>query len=227
LSFAYTGISNQPPGYSAAIKINSLGFLPNAEKRASISTNCSGNFYVKKSSGGSTAYTGTLSRAVRNDDTDEDLITADFSALTTSGTYYVEVPNVGRTQEFIVNSKAYNWPFYMTMKGLYLFRCGTAVSWTDPWAGNTTFSHAACHSAAEMARAGNGVPAMDVTGGHHDANDCNKYVVPASFSSYLLMKACTDFNLSNVKLDIPESPERIPDMMAEARWELISLLKFQ
>lgn len=226
LAYAYTGNPAQPSGYSAAIKINSLGFLPSAEKKASISTSCSGNFYIKKVSDGSVAYTGTLSAAVFNYDTDENLATANFTSFTTPGLYYVDIPSVGRTQEFVIDSKAYNWAFYMSMKGLYLLRCGTSVSWKNPWQNNTKFSHDSCHPYPEMSYAGP-TPARDVTGGHHDANDCDKYVNVASYSCYLLMKANQEFNLSGVKLDIPESNNSVPDVLNEVKYELQSLLKFQ
>jgi endoglucanase len=78
-----------------------------------------------------------------------------------------------------------------------------------------------------MAGAYQGVPARDVSGGHHDANDCGKYIIPSCYSMYLLMQANKEFNLSSVKLDIPESGNSMPDILNEVKWELLSMMKFQ
>src|ERR1700741_5569432 len=81
---------------SANVRLNSVGFLPNNVKRASIE-GPAGNFNVRRSGDNSIAYTGTLSGAVANADTAENLRTAEFSALTEQGSFYLDVAGTGQS----------------------------------------------------------------------------------------------------------------------------------
>ncbi|MBN1129560.1 MAG: hypothetical protein JXA71_11265, partial [Chitinispirillaceae bacterium] len=70
------------------IRINSLGFIPWQNKRASINVPCT-QFSVLKASDNSPVFSGTVTGPVPAVDTQEDLYTADFSGLTQPGTFYL------------------------------------------------------------------------------------------------------------------------------------------
>src|SRR5690349_8558858 len=64
----------------APIRLNTVGFLPHHDKRASVAAACT-EFSVVSEADGKTVFHGKTSGPVRNPDTGEDLYLADFSAL--------------------------------------------------------------------------------------------------------------------------------------------------
>jgi endoglucanase len=172
---------------------------------------------------------GTITGPLHNPDTDEDLFTADFSAVKEPGTYYLEVPGVGRSPEFRVAADVYNEPFRLATRAMYLWRCGTAVR--GDHAGKT-FAHDACHledAWLDHAGAGGGHVRRIFTGGWHDAGDYNKYVVNAGVTVGCMLRAWEDFGpaVQSVSLDLPATGGNTPDFLAEIRWEIDWLLSMQ
>lgn len=107
------------------IRLNTIGFLPDSQKRASIAAPCS-EFTVVRLSDGARVISGRVGEPAVNADTNEKLTTADFSALKRPGLYYLDVPGIGRSPEFRIAADVYNFPFSTVMRGMYLWRCGTA-----------------------------------------------------------------------------------------------------
>ncbi|MGH1555047.1 glycoside hydrolase family 9 protein [Streptomyces sp. L7] len=77
---------------------------------------------------------------------------------------------------------------------------------------------------------------LDVTGGWYDAGDHGKYVINGGISSWellstyersLLARTGQPGKLRDGTLAIPESSNKVPDVLDEARWELEFLLKMQ
>ena len=75
------------------VRLNSIGYLPDQHKKATIATNCSTFYVVKKD--GTIVYTGTAVSMYDNDSY-ETVYIADFSSVTQEGTYYLAVPGVGK-----------------------------------------------------------------------------------------------------------------------------------
>jgi len=214
------------PTPDSRIRLNTIGFLPGRLKRASIAAACT-RFSVRRADSGKDVYAGTVSGPVHNADSNEDLYTADFSALKATGTYYLEIPGVGRSADFRIAPDVYNDAFYLVTRGMYLWRCGVAVSAT--YRGDT-FAHAACHTSdGYMDFVGGGHTKRDGTGGWHDAGDYNKYVVNAGISVGSMLQAWEQFpdRLKAFRLDLPESGNGIPDYLNEVKFELDWLLKMQ
>ncbi len=210
----------------APVRLNSLGFLPDAPKQASVVPPGEA-FSVLRRSDDTAILTGNLSAPVSNQDTGEQIATADFSSLHQPGEYYVKVEGVGRSPAFRIAPDVFNEPFRVVMAGMYLWRCGTAVSFTYH---GQTFAHDACHlEDAYLDFAGGGHMKRDGTGGWHDAGDFNKYVVNADFSVGVMLQAWEQFSkrIEHVPLNLPESGKGTPDFLCEVRWELGWLLKMQ
>jgi len=210
----------------APIRLNSLGFLPDAPKLASV-TPPGERFSIVRRSDDAPVLTGNLSAPVSNQDTGEQVATADFSSLHQPGEYYVKVAGAARSPAFRIAADIYNEPFRIVMAGMYLWRCGTAVSFTYH---GQTFAHDACHlEDAYLDFAGGGHVKRDGTGGWHDAGDFNKYVVNADFSVGVMLQAWEQFSnrIEHVPLSLPESGKGTPDFLCEVRWELGWLLKMQ
>ena len=173
------------------------------------------------------AGTALAPRATPLTDTAETLRVVDFSALTEPGRYLLDVPGVGRSAEFSIAKNVWNVPFRLTARAMYLWRCGAEV--TGEWNGLRYHQHA-CHlEDGWLDHVGGGHIRRPSTGGWHDAGDYNKYVVNAGVSVGLILKALEHFpeRISAVKLDIPESANRVPDLLDEVRWELDWLFTMQ
>jgi endoglucanase len=208
------------------IRLNTVGFIPGKEKKASIAaTNCA-DFSVVRVKDGAVVFQGTVTGPVTNTDTSEMLYIADFSKFKKTGDYQLDVPGVGISAPFRVASDVYDEPFHVAMAGMYLWRCGTAVKFDYK---GETFQHGVCHTNDAW---------MDlVTGQHvkveslkgwHDAGDYNKYVINAGVTVGCMYRAWADFpSLHKVKLAIPESGGRLPDFLAEIKWETDWLLTMQ
>jgi endoglucanase len=205
------------------IRLNTIGYLPAKEKKATIAAPCS-QFAVVRVKDGSKALEGTATGPVLNGDTQEQLYTADFSALREAGEFQLDVTGVGKSAPFRIADDVYRQPFYTVMRGMYLWRCGAAVSGTH---NGNTFAHAACHTSdAWLDYVGGGHTRRDGAKGWHDAGDYNKYVVNAGVTVGAMFRAWEDFGprLRAVRLDIPESGGSLPDFLAEINWELDWLL---
>ena len=221
-------ILNQPlqAAETSAIRLNSIGYPPAAAKQASIAAPCT-NFTVIRLIDHSNVFSGNIAGPVLNPDTREQLFTADFSAVTADGDYQLDVPGVGRSAPFRVAADVYRQPYYLVMRGFYLWRCGTAVKATYQ---GKTFAHAACHTNdAWLDYVGGGHTRKDGTKGWHDAGDYNKYTVNAGITVGCLFRAWEDFGpqLRRVGLDLPESGGKLPDFLAELKWETDWLFTMQ
>ncbi|NLP14800.1 MAG: endoglucanase [Clostridium sp.] len=206
------------------VRLNSIGYLPDQHKKATIATNCSTFYVVKKD--GTIVYTGTAVSMYDNDSY-ETVYIADFSSVTQEGTYYLAVPGVGKSVDFEITSNVYDNPFKVAMMGLYLMRCGTAVQAT--YNGNN-YSHGPCHTQdAYLDYITGQHTKKESTGGWHDAGDYNKYVVNAGITVGGMLLAWEQFQdqLESIQLDIPEKNNSIPDYLDEIKYELDWLLTMQ
>lgn len=211
---------------SPLIRLNTIGYLPDSPKRASVAGKFS-RFAVVRVRDGKKVYEGEAAETITSADTDEQITIADFSALKTPGEYRLEIPDIGFSPPFRIGTDVYDFPFYTVMRGMYLWRCGTAVSGKH---NGDTFAHEACHTEdAYLDYVGGGHVRRDATGGWHDAGDYNKYVVNAGVTVGVMLRAWEDFGtrLRRVRLDIPESGGKLPDYLAEIKWEIDWLLKMQ
>lgn len=212
------------------IRLNSLGFLPDQEKKASIITSSSSTFEIKRSSDNITVYTGNLSYFGFNSDTSETIYIANFSDFKDYGTYYIYIPGVGSSFNFDIRNDIYYQPFYTVFRAFYLWRCGCAVSGVHS---GQIFSHSACHlNDGYQDYIGGGHNIKNGTGGWHDAGDYGKYVVNAGVTMGVLFKAWEHFKdkILLVNLNIPDvlpDDNLYPDYLKELRWEIDWLKKMQ
>ena len=220
---------NEPPASAKpaapAIRLNTIGYAPDAAKLATIAGGRAG-FLIRDARTSAEVFRGQLVPVETGEAADQPLQIADFSAIDRDGDYRIELPNA--SCEFRVAKDFANWPFYCSLRAMYLWRCGTAV--TGEFAGDR-FHHDACHLEDAYLDHVGGPPGQrkDGVGGWHDAGDYNKYTVNAAFTTAMIMKAWDHFGdqLATLKLDIPESENATPDLLDEVRWELEWLLKMQ
>lgn len=215
-----------PAQEAPAIRLDTVGYLPARPKRATIAVPCS-TFRVVSEVDGATAFEGKVSGPARNEDTGEDLYTADFSELRRPGLYRLEAPGAGRSSRFEIARFVTTKPFITVTRGMYLWRCGTAVAGHHD---GEEFAHGPCHLDDAWLDVVEGRHARrESTRGWHDAGDYNKYVVNAGVTVGSMLRAWLDFApmIRQIPLGLPESKGPLPEFLAEIRWEVQWLLTMQ
>jgi len=235
------------------IRLNSVGYLSDFPKKASVRVSGPGSaasvvtpFTVKNAVTDATAHTGSLGANIVNTDTQDTVRVADFSQLAAPGKYYVEVEGVGKSPVFEIGGNVFNNAYKTMMLGMYLWRCGTAVS---AQYNGQTYAHAVCHIndgyvCHDSGAATNGVVTnpvkqicvgagdadgkRDGTGGWHDAGDYNKYVVNSGVTVGLMLKAWEHFGdvLDATDIFIGKSGN-IPKYLTEVKWNIDWAAKMQ
>jgi len=139
------------------------------------------------------------------------------------GPYYVSVPGMGRSRSFGIGDNYSSNIAYVTMRGMYLHRCGIAL--TEPY---TAFTHAICHTNIYDVRSTRGdddvfVPSgtapMFIQGGYHDAGDMDQSAAHHKISVLMLsfFEAFPNRFVDN-QYNIPESGNGVPDFLDEIMW---------
>jgi len=221
----------------AAIKINQVGFLPDAEKYALVTgfveelqVSEGDAFEVRSSKDDSTVFEGKLSLVSEFEavDSGEKILKADFSDLTDEGEYYVWIPELEeKSYKFNIGKNIYNKLLYDAIRYFYYQRQG--IELVEPYAEGyprqdmTPTDVAVRSQIPQMSRT------WDLTKGWYDAGDFGKYVNAGAtalsdlFWTYEMFKG----QMENYDFNIPESENGIPDILDEARWELEWMLKMQ
>lgn len=215
--------AQQPTG---AIRLNSLGYLPQQEKEATITADVN-TFVVKDAETNETLFSGKTSDPFYQEDTGQEVVMADFSALHRPGSYYLELSNGSRSAIFPVGETIYRDPFRTTMRGFYLWRCGMAVAGDH---GGDHFCTEACHMEdGYLDYLGEKGVQRDGTGGWHDAGDHGKYIVNAGITMGILSMAWEQFQpqIEKIDLQLPETAPGLPPYLQELKWEMDWVLKMQ
>jgi len=215
--------AQQPTG---AIRLNSLGYLPQQEKEATITADVN-TFVVKDAETNETLFSGKTSGPFYQEDTGQEVVMADFSALHRPGSYYLELSNGSRSAIFPVGETIYRDPFRTTMRGFYLWRCGMAVAGDH---GGDHFCTEACHMEdGYLDYLGEKGGQRDGSGGWHDAGDHGKYIVNAGITMGILSMAWEQFQpqIEKINLQLPETAPGLPSYLQELKWEMDWVLKMQ
>jgi len=225
-------VATQPPS-SAAIRLNQLGFPPNAAKVAVVADSAATTFAVLRADApNDTVLAGTLSPPERWAPSQETVRRADFSRLTRPGRYVLAVPHVGRSAPFEVAAAPYRELARAAVKAFYFQRASTALpaAYAGRWAraaGHPDDRVVVHPSAASVPRPAGTVIAAP--GGWYDAGDYNKYVVNSGISTYTLLLVTEHFPEEAAALGtgIPESGNALPDALDEALWNLRWMRRMQ
>jgi len=209
------------------IRLNSLGYLHEMPKKASIIAKCD-EFTVKKVSDDSVVYSGKPTGPMHQEDVNQDVWIADFTKVSEKGKFYLDVPGVGKSFEFEIGKNVYDFAYYTTMRGFYLWRCGTAVQGEH---NGNKYSQKACHlnDGYQDYMGIDDNSKRDGTKGWHDAGDYGKYTVNAGITMGCLFLAWDHFQdrLEKISLNIPNTGPGYPDFLKELKWETDWLLKMQ
>jgi endoglucanase len=209
-----------------------VGFYPDGPKAAHVVGGGGATFHVVRLGTNDTVYTGELGPPTTTRASSDTTRQADFSGVSRTGVYHVEVPGVGRSHRFEIKSRVHEDLALAAMRGFYYQRASIPLE--PRYAGR--WSRAAGHpdtevlvhpSAATPQRPAGTVIASPL--GWYDAGDYNKYVVNSGITVGTLLSLYEDFPeyVRGMHLNIPESGDRVPDLLHEVLWNLRWMLTMQ
>ena len=216
-----------------AVRINQLGYYTNGPKTAIIVGNSSApNFYVIGLPGTDTIFRGVLGGSMSSANSSLTTRVANFSKLTQPGTYVMAVPGLPASYAFRIANKVQYPVAVAALKGFYYQRVSMPLeaAYAGQWArpaghpDNVVFVHSS--AASDKRPAGTTITSP---GGWYDAGDYNKYIVNSGITMGTLLSAYEDFPayFDTLKTNIPESSDRVPDLLNEALYNLRWMLTMQ
>ncbi|AIE84447.1 cellulase [Fimbriimonas ginsengisoli Gsoil 348] len=212
--------------HSDAIKVCQVGYLPEETKFAVVTASAS-QAVVRRAGDGKAVLTVTPGPERVDSDSGDAVREVDFSKLTKSGTYYLEVPGLGTSYDFRIGKDVFAHSFRLAMRAFTGQRCGTAVSLAPDF---PEYHYPACHTGDAQFHVSSGKTGVkECTGGWHDAGDFGRYIVNSGITTGTLLWAyeLNSKKLGKIRLDLPESGNGVPDMLNEIRWNLEWMLKMQ
>ncbi|MBN2262803.1 MAG: glycoside hydrolase family 9 protein, partial [Prolixibacteraceae bacterium] len=215
-----------------SIKLNQVGYLPNAQKIALLINTNAEAFEVKEANTLQTVYSGLLTNNKYNINSDEDVKIADFTLLDIPGTYVLYVEGHEQSFPFKIAANVYSELVKGSAKAFYFNRASIAIE--EQYAG--VYARKAGHpdtrvivlpSAASESRPAGTV--ISTPYGWYDAGDYNKYVVNSGVSTFTLLSAYETYPqyFDTLSWNIPESNNSIPDILDEALWNLKWVMSMQ
>tara|TARA_R110001583_G_scaffold10698_1_gene49024 strand:+ start:584 stop:2947 length:2364 start_codon:yes stop_codon:yes gene_type:complete len=229
---------------TSAIRLNQVGYYPNAEKLATIKSDSQKplNWYIENSSGkniveGKTRVFG-LNKA-----SGELVHQADFSVIQEEQQGLVLVVDGNTSHPFRISNDIYSDLKHDALSYFYQNRSGIEIE--KDYVQREDLARPAGHP-NELVSCFNSVDAkgnswpgcdfkMDLTGGWYDAGDHGKYVVNGGVSTWTLMNlyerslwidhASEPF--ADGQQPMPESGNGVNDLLDEARWNMEFMLKMQ
>jgi endoglucanase len=219
---------------SDRIRLNQIGFYAQSQKVAVVvDTSKQPNFYlITDDVKNDTVYQGEMSAANVWEYSEETVRLADFSTFKEKGIYRLFVPSVGISFPFQIGKEVYADVAKATIKAFYFDRASIALEpqYAGKWArkmGHPDREVIVHNSAASAGRKTGTV--IQSPKGWYDAGDYNKYIVNSGITMYTLLSLMEDFPLhcEGVRLNIPESLNKVPDILDEILWNLRWMLTMQ
>jgi endoglucanase len=157
----------------------------------------------------------------------------DFTRLKTPGRYFIEVSG-NKSDTFAIGSGLYREALRAALKQFYFQRCRTKL---EPpyalWNGDEFSRKAPCHVHDDVGWDYTDYPQKKrkwhVEAGWHDAGNYSEYVASAAPTAQALLSAYEQHPalFNDVEQNIPESGNKVPDILDEAKWGLRWILSLQ
>ena len=215
--------------FSNQIKLNQIGYYPDAIKKAVVVTESEiSKFSIVESNSGKTVFSGEISGPLNWELAGEQVRIADFSELTIEGLYNLYIKEVGFSYPFEIKNQVLLPVFHGSIKGLYFQRAGMALEekYASQW--NRPLGHPD-DSVLFHPSSGKQTGVLNSPKGWYDAGDYNKYVVNASFplGQFFLFEEQYPNSIADGDLNIPESGNDISDYLDELKYEMDWVLSMQ
>ncbi len=225
LSFAQEKLSGD-------IRLNQIGFYPQAKKVAVVANETATDFYIASPDLRRKYFSGKLSDLKSSTYSPKKTRVADFSGFKVQGMFRVVVPGVGYSHAFDIAEKVHHPIAKASLKGFYFQRF--SIPLTEEFAGKWKRAAGPSHRQIEVhpSAATAERPAGTIISsprGWIDAGDYNKYIVNSGITTATIFSAYEDFPgyYDTLRLGIPESRNQLPDILDEALWNLRWILTMQ
>ncbi|MGV9698698.1 glycoside hydrolase family 9 protein [Streptomyces sp. NPDC003470] len=237
------GVAPEPyvPDTGPRVRVNQVGYLPSGPKNATLVTDATARlpWQLKDAGGRVVAHGWSVPRGV-DASSGQNVHSIDFGRHTRRGDGYTLVADGETSRPFDIGTAAYERLRVDSAKYYYTQRSGIAIS--DRL--RPGYARPAGHVGVAPNQGDTEVPCrpgvcdytLDVSGGWYDAGDHGKYVVNGGISAWELLstyerslhaRTGKPSGLGDGTLAIPESGNKVPDILDEARWELEFLLRMQ
>lgn len=212
------------------IKVNQVGYLTHESKIATIEPEAKTKSFLIRDQEGKTVWRTKRASTKKSPFSGKIRQEIDFSSITKPGRYTLVA---GRHQQsFIISSNPYTEALKASIKGYYYQRSGESLE--RKYAGEYArpAAHLDTHVMVHPSAATPKRPAGTIISspkGWYDAGDYNKYIVNSGFTLGLILQSYQlhqdRFNALN--LQIPESDNKIPDILDEMLYNLEWMLTMQ
>jgi endoglucanase len=237
------GVAPEPyePDTGPRVRVNQVAYLPSGPKNATLVTDAAERlpWQLKNADGTVVARGWTVPRG-RDASSGQNVHSLDFGAYKRRGEGFTLVADGETSRPFDIGTSAYDRLSTDAAKFYYTQRSGLAIR-DDLRPG---YGRPAGHVGVAPNQGDTDVPCqpgvcdhrLDVSGGWYDAGDHGKYVVNGGISVWELLSTyerALHARTGEVErfrdgtLAIPESGNKVPDLLDEVRWELDFLLKMQ
>lgn len=214
------------------IRLNQVGFYPNATKIAVWVGDKQEAFFILNTTKKDTVLKGKLSPQRINTISQKTTQIADFSDLKKEGNYQLVIPNIGVSYTFEIKPNVHREAAIASLKAFYFQRASTALpekyagKWHRP-AGHSDDKILIHASAATQQRPEGTI--ISSSRGWYDAGDYNKYIVNSGITMATLLSVYEDYPefFKKFEANIPESGNKIPDLIDESLWNLRWMLTMQ
>ncbi|MGN6531423.1 MAG: glycoside hydrolase family 9 protein [Ginsengibacter sp.] len=215
------------------IKLNQVGFYPNAPKQVVVTGEVTSNdFYIASTNLRDTVFRGKLSEEKQSAYSSTKTKIAVFSSFTGKGNFVICIPGVGTSYVFEISDSVNQNVGAAVLKAYYYQRVSMPLE--EKYAGK--WHRSAGHpdtvvyihpSAATKTRPAGTI--ISTPGGWYDAGDYNKYIVNSGITMGTLLSAYEDFPdyFKKLKTNFPESNDAVPDILNEIIYNLRWILTMQ
>ncbi|MBA4849972.1 glycoside hydrolase family 9 protein [Emticicia sp. BO119] len=214
------------------IKLNQIGFYPEAPKIAVWTGDLQNDFVILAQNKKQVVFKGKLSEQRTNNISQKTTQIADFSAFKKPGKYYISISDKALSYSFEIKNDIYREAAKASLKGFYYQRASTSLpeKYAGKWhrsAGHPDDKILIHPSAVSKARPENTI--ISSPKGWYDAGDYNKYIVNSGITMATLFSLYQDHPdyFKTFKINIPESNNKIPDLLDESLWNLRWMLTMQ
>ncbi|WP_171114954.1 glycoside hydrolase family 9 protein [Streptomyces sp. Z423-1] len=237
------GVPPEPyePDTGPRVRVNQVAYLPAGPKNATLVTDATEALpWQLRNAGGAVLAQGrTVPRGV-DVSSGQNVHSIDFGSYRARGEGLTLVADGETSRPFDIDARVYERLRLDALKFYYTQRSGIEIR-DDLRPG---YGRPAGHVGVAPNQGDANVPCqpgvcdytLDVTGGWYDAGDHGKYVVNGGISAWELLstyeralhaRTAHPGTLRDGTLAIPESGNKVPDILDEVRWELEFLLKMQ
>nr|WP_296073737.1 glycoside hydrolase family 9 protein [uncultured Actinoplanes sp.] len=221
------------PDTGPRVRVNQFAYLPDGPKVATVVTERTTSLpWQLRNAAGAVVASGVSTPRGVDVSSGQNVQTIDFGGYRRTGSGFTVTADGETSRPFDIDSRPYGKLRSDALRFYYTQRSGIEI--LDEL--RPGYGRPAGHVDVPPNQGDGNVPCqpgvcdhrLDVRGGWYDAGDHGKYVVNGGITVWELLSEYEQSPAArSVRLDIPESGNRTPDLLDEVRWELEFLLRMQ